>query len=560
MTVRRTRTPVKAATLALSLATTAALALTGCSATGAGGGESQAAAEAGAPMLETSGPETLADADATGLDVSRRFFEQADELVVATRQADSQRTAATEAVERGVPMLVFTGDNGQAIVDEAERLGARTLLTAGEFEIPEATELDVSALEAGAGGQATDASDQAAAEAGATATATATDGPDGASDPALRVPASDQEDPAQAAHDGDPEILAVSREVAALDPARNTDLALPPLLVTEQTSPAALATAKAAGGRTHLLTFPDPRITSESMELVQSGDTIALGAQFGSTEEYAEKVELAANGELPGGGGLAFPGRRMIAMYGHPSGAALGVMGEQPPAEAVERLQPIIDQYQALEEQPVIPAFEIIVTVASEFPGEDGDYSNEGAPEDFVGYIDAITEAGGYAVLDLQPGRASFLEQAKRYEELLKRPNVGLAIDPEWQIGANEMPMQRIGNTTAAQVDEVAQTLADLTRENNLPQKVFIVHQFQTQMVRDREQIDTSHPELAFVIHADGHGTPGMKFETWNALRQGLSDDWFMAWKNFIDEDTPTFTPEQTYETVNPRPWFVSYQ
>jgi hypothetical protein len=32
-----------------------------------------------------------------------------------------------------------------------------------------------------------------------------------------------------------------------------------------------------------------------------------------------------------------------------------------------------------------------------------------------------------------------------------------------------------------------------------------------------------------------------------------------MAWKNFYDEDTPTFTPEQTME-VDPAPWFVSYQ
>ena len=42
-------------------------------------------------------------------------------------------------------------------------------------------------------------------------------------------------------------------------------------------------------------------------------------------------------------------------------------------------------------------------------------------------------------------------------------------------------------------------------------------------------------------------------------MRQGLDEDWFMAWKNFIDEDKPTFTPEQTYG-IEPRPWFVSYQ
>lgn len=120
--------------------------------------------------------------------------------------------------------------------------------------------------------------------------------------------------------------------------------------------------------------------------------------------------------------------------------------------------------------------------------------------------------------------------------------------------------MQRIGHAEAWEINETAEWLADLVQENDLPQKMFIVHQFQHQMVRDRDQLDTSHPELAFVLHADGNGTPELKFETWNALREGLSDDWFMAWKNFIDEDTPTFTPEQTYNEVDPRPWFVSYQ
>ena len=62
------------------------------------------------------------------------------------------------------------------------------------------------------------------------------------------------------------------------------------------------------------------------------------------------------------------------------------------------------------------------------------------------------------------------------------------------------------------------------------------------------------------MLHADGHGVPEQKFETWDVLRQGLDPNFFMAWKNFIDEDFPTFTPEQTYQDVEPRPWFVSYQ
>ncbi|MDY3127928.1 MAG: cell wall-binding repeat-containing protein, partial [Corynebacterium sp.] len=188
-----------------------------------------------------------------------------------------------------------------------------------------------------------------------------------------------------------------------------------------------------------------------------------------------------------------------------------------------------------------------------------GDYSNETDPAELKPYVDAIVNAGGYAVLDLQPGRARLLDQAKIYEDLLKHPNVGLALDPEWKIGPDEVPMTNIGHVNADEVNEVADWLAQLVANNNLPQKALVLHQFQLQMLRDRELIKTDYPELAFVLHADGHGDSGQKMETWNALRQDLSPDYFMAWKNFIDEDTPMFDPAQTY-AVDPRPWFVSYQ
>lgn len=235
-------------------------------------------------------------------------------------------------------------------------------------------------------------------------------------------------------------------------------------------------------------------------------------------------------------------------------------MGEQPPAEAAQLATSYAQQYQPLDGQPVIPAFEIIVTVASQSPGADGDYSNETAIEDLVPYIDAITEAGGYAVLDLQPGQGDFLHQARLYEELLLRPNVGLALDAEWKLNPGEQPLSRIGSATSGEINAVADWLAALVREHKLPQKMLILHQFRLDMYPDRENIRTDQPELAWVLHADGHGVPEQKFDTWNVLRQGLSPDYFMAWKNFIDEDTPTFSPEQTYNDVQPRPWFVSYQ
>ncbi|SDS15953.1 cell wall-binding repeat-containing protein [Corynebacterium timonense] len=460
--------------------------------------ENTGAGEQETPQLETNGPEVLTDPDGTGVEVSQRLFEESDTVVVATSDRESQLAAAAEANRHGAPMLTRLPGTDAAVDAEIERLGADNV------------------IEASAAGEG---------------------------------------EPVSSPNPGEDVASIIAQE-----PAAPLELILPPMLVTPETSRAAAATARAAGAELTLVDVADPRATTESMQAVTGQDTIALGAQWGTTEDYRARVELADNGELPGGGGLVFPGRRMIALYGHPSGPALGVMGEQGPAEAAQLAEQYAQQYRPLDPQPIIPAFEIIVTVASDSPGDDGDYSNETEPAEVVPYIDAITEAGGYAVLDLQPGQGDFLRQAKLYEDLLKRPNVGLALDAEWKLNPGEAPLSRVGSATAEEINAVADWLAELTRANNLPQKAFILHQFKVTMFPDRENIRTDHPELSYILHADGHGTPGEKFDTWNVLRQDLDPNFFMAWKNFIDEDTPMFTPEQTYQDVDPRPWFVSYQ
>src|SRR5699024_11266794 len=57
---------------------------------------------------------------------------------------------------------------------------------------------------------------------------------------------------------------------------------------------------------------------------------------------------------------------------------------------------------------------------------------------------------------------------------------------------------------SAEEVNEVSDWLADLTAENDLPQKVFVLHQFSASMISDREDIDASSDELAVLFHADG--------------------------------------------------------
>ncbi|WP_182354995.1 hypothetical protein [Flaviflexus huanghaiensis] len=250
-----------------------------------------------------------------------------------------------------------------------------------------------------------------------------------------------------------------------------------------------------------------------------------------------------------------FGGERYIALYGSPITPALGVLGEQDVPATVDRAEEMAEPYRALTDDTVIPAQEIIVTVAAGQAGDDGNYSNEGAIEWFIPLIEAAGEAGQYVVLDFQPGRSDFLSQIQLYEELLAYPHVGIALDPEWRLDPDEMPLTRIGHVEIEEVNY----LADYVRENTLPQKMIILHQFQLQMIRDRNQLDQSRSEVALLIHADGQGSQSTKNDTWWTLHQDAPEGVAWGWKNFFDEDLPMLTPEETY-AVEPMPQFVSYQ
>jgi hypothetical protein len=257
---------------------------------------------------------------------------------------------------------------------------------------------------------------------------------------------------------------------------------------------------------------------------------------------------------------VLFPGRLLVALYGRPGAAALGVLGEQDLPASLDRARAHAAPFDALVEGPVVPAFEIIATVASSAPGADGDYSAEAVVEELRPWVEAAGAAGLYVLLDLQPGRTDFLTQAERYRSLLELPHVGLALDPEWRLGPDQVHLTQIGSVAIEEVNGVVAWLADLTRAHALPQKLLVLHQFQLAAIVGRERLDTSRDELAVMIHADGLGTQGDKQATWRTLHENAPGGLFWGWKNFYDEDAPMLTPEQTIAQVSPRPALVTYQ
>jgi hypothetical protein len=287
----------------------------------------------------------------------------------------------------------------------------------------------------------------------------------------------------------------------------------------------------------------------------------ALVAPAAAMGAPAPDAAPLAAGSVAGSAGTQriFDDTVYVALYGHPGTRALGALGEQGTAATIRRVQRLAARYRPHTQRRVVPALEIIATIASRSAGTDGDYSAESRVAKLRPLVEAAGRAGVYVVLDLQPGRTDFLTQAKRYRELLLEPHVGLALDPEWRLRPGQRHLQQVGSVSAAEVNRVADWLAGLTREAGLPQKMLLLHQFRTSMIRDRASLDLSAPEVAAVVQMDGLGSQPAKRATWAAIRRDAPAGLAFGWKNFIDEDRPMLSPRATMR-VRPQPVWVSYQ
>jgi len=320
----------------------------------------------------------------------------------------------------------------------------------------------------------------------------------------------------------------------------------------------AATTAAHRGDRFVAVDGDDLRAVSERTERLRASDEGRV-VLVGEPEDHsAWQLATVLDGTpLPGGGFLPLEDQRIVALYGTPGFPGLGALGQQDLDATIERARTTAEPYGA-DGRRVVPGFNLIVTVASRNAGAHGDYSQRIDIETLRPLVDRAREEGFAVIIDLQPGRTSFLDQAMEYEELLLEPHVGLALDAEWRIGPTEVHLVRIGSVEAAEVQQVADWLAELVRRERLPQKVFMLHQFVGSMLPDRDTI-VIPPELVGVVHVDGQGTLRGKRRTYEVMSQDAIEQWEWGWKNFLNIDRPVATPEQVLE-LDPLPFIVTYQ
>ncbi|HHW83427.1 MAG TPA: hypothetical protein GX743_06395, partial [Actinomycetales bacterium] len=188
------------------------------------------------------------------------------------------------------------------------------------------------------------------------------------------------------------------------------------LVPDEETAATITPLADREGGM--VVVAPEPRASGEAVTALAENPeatVVAFGEGFPDEANLTWQVDTARTGvRLPGGDTQTIAdGKFYVALYGHPGAPVLGVLGEQGVEATVARAEEHAAMFDDLTEATTVPSLEIIVSVASAFPGSDGNYSNEVPSSHFMPLIEAAHEHDLYVIIDLQPGRTDFLTQAK---------------------------------------------------------------------------------------------------------------------------------------------------
>jgi hypothetical protein len=256
--------------------------------------------------------------------------------------------------------------------------------------------------------------------------------------------------------------------------------------------------------------------------------------------------------------GALLPGHRVVAYYGNPQSRGMGILGALRPDTMMNRLERQAAAYQRADTAtPVIAALELVATVAHPDPGPRALYRGR-MPDAVIDRVARWAESRHMLlILDVQPGRARVADEVRALLPWLRRPNVHLALDPEFDVPAGKVPGKQIGTMDAAEVNAAVRILADLVRAEGLPPKLLVVHRFTRAMLTHADRI-APEEGVQVVIDMDGFGPPRLKRSSYAAwvAREPVQ---FTGFKLFYRYDRPLMTPAEVLK-VDPVPHLVIYQ
>ncbi|HTK59941.1 MAG TPA: hypothetical protein VL283_01920 [Candidatus Baltobacteraceae bacterium] len=261
--------------------------------------------------------------------------------------------------------------------------------------------------------------------------------------------------------------------------------------------------------------------------------------------------------------GALLPFNRIVAYYGNFLATTMGVLGEYPPDEMLQRLSVEVKKWEAADPStPVVPAIDYIAVTAQARPGDDGKYRSRMPDKEIDKAVELAAKTHGIVILEVQAGLSDLQGEIERLKNYLVLPQVHLAIDPEFRMKYGQPPGTVVGTVDAADVNRAAAYLASLVRENGLPPKVLIVHRYTRAMVTHAAKIEPL-PEVQIVMDMDGWGPPDRKYSTYNAYINPEPVQ-FTGFKLFYKNDikregSRLLTPEEILR-LTPQPSFIQFQ
>lgn len=247
----------------------------------------------------------------------------------------------------------------------------------------------------------------------------------------------------------------------------------------------------------------------------------------------------------------------LVTWYGNPKSPRMGVLGRHSGAERAEGLRTQAMAYQSLTTKRVMAGYELVAVVAQDVAGADGLWRRRESSDAIDALLQEARSNGFALVLDVQVGHSTVPAELAYLRPYLEQPDVHLALDPEFDMAADQRPGVEIGHMPASDVTYAMSYLGQLVVANHLPNKVLIVHQFTTHMLPDRQQIGRS-PFVDVVLDMDGFGSQPLKLDTYRTIMKRLALQ-FTGVKLFYEQDVGLLTPAQVMQ-MKPVPSVVIYQ
>ncbi|CAN5803245.1 lipoprotein [soil metagenome] len=261
--------------------------------------------------------------------------------------------------------------------------------------------------------------------------------------------------------------------------------------------------------------------------------------------------------------GAILPYNRIVAFYGNLYSKRMGILGELPKKEMLDKLQAEVAKWQAADSSlPVIPALHYIAVTSQQAAGKDGKYRMRMPFHQIDSVINWAKEINALVFLDIQVGHSTIKEEVPLLEKYLLMPDVHLGIDPEFSMKNGETPGSKVGSFTDEDVNDAVDFLSSLVEKNNLPPKILIVHRFTEGMLTGYDKIKKL-PQTQVVIDMDGWGSKVLKRSTYISCiyKEPVQ---FTGFKLFYKNDTKTgadqlYAPSEILK-LTPKPVYIQYQ